>query len=92
MAHTNTTKKAAGASNTNGPHTDTNGVNFRTSGAINQSPDSKVIANQITRLALAGHVVHQGQSGVYMVCKYGLSKYCQDFAELAAFTLKLGVK
>lgn len=36
---TNTTQKAAGATNSNGPHTDTNSVNFRTDGT-----PSKVIA------------------------------------------------
>lgn len=36
---TNNMKKAAGASNTNGPHTDTNGVNSPTDGASNQAPE-----------------------------------------------------
>ncbi len=35
----NTMKKAAGASNTNGPHTDTNGANSPTDGASNQAPE-----------------------------------------------------
>jgi hypothetical protein len=38
MPHTNTTKKAAGASNTNGPHTDANKTNFRSHGSLNQVP------------------------------------------------------
>ena len=33
MTHTNTIKKAAGASNTNGLHTDTNVVDFPTAGS-----------------------------------------------------------
>lgn len=41
---TNIMKKAAGASNTNGPHTDTNDVNFLTDGAMNQAPESMAIA------------------------------------------------
>lgn len=92
MTYTYTNEKAAGASNTNGLHTDTNGSNFRTGEAINQAYNRKAIANQIVRLALAGHTVHKGQSDDYMVCKYGLSRWCQDFPELAAFALKLGVK
>lgn len=92
MTHTNTTQKAAGATNSNGLHTDTNGADFRTDGAIQQAPDSKAIATQIARLALAGHAVHKGQSGDFLVCKYGLSRYCQDFAELQAFARQLGVK
>ena len=91
MTHTNTMRKAAGASNTNGLHTDTNCADFRTGGAIKQAYDGKAIASQIVRLALAGHVVHKGQSGDYMVCKYGLSRWCKDFAELQAFAVKLGV-
>jgi hypothetical protein len=53
--------------------------------------DSKAIANQIARLALAGHHVIKGTAGDYTVCKYGLTRYCANFAELAAFTRQLGV-
>ncbi|MCM2296043.1 hypothetical protein [Rhodoferax sp.] len=84
-------EKAAGAINTNGLHTDTNSADFRSHGAVNQAHDGKAIANQIARLALAGHAVHKGQSGDYLVSKYGMSRYCQDFAELQAFAVKLGV-
>lgn len=35
---TNTTKKAAGASNTNGLHTDTNGADFASQWRLNQAP------------------------------------------------------
>lgn len=47
---TNTTQKAAGATNSNGLHTDTNGANFRTDGATNQALDGKVLAKK-SRLA-----------------------------------------
>ncbi len=83
---TNTNEKAAGAINTNGLHTDTNGANFPTVEA-----QGKAIATQVARLALAGHVVHKGQHDDFTVCKYGLSRYCTDFAELQAFAVKLGV-
>lgn len=53
--------------------------------------EQKAIANQIARLALAGHHVHKGQQGDYTVSKYGMSRYCKDFAELQAFAVKLGV-
>jgi hypothetical protein len=55
------------------------------------SPECKAIGMQIQQLALAGHVVHKGQSGDFLVCKYGMSRYCQDFAELQAFARQLGV-
>ena len=92
MTHTNTTQKAAGASNTNGLHTDTTGVDFRTDGPIQQAHDGKAIANQMARLALAGHIVHRGDIGDFTVCKYGMTRYCKDFAELQAFARQLGVK
>lgn len=52
---------------------------------------SKEVATQIARLALAGHAVHKGQCGDYLVSKYGMTRYCQDFDELVAFAVKLGV-
>jgi hypothetical protein len=52
--------------------------------------DRKTIANQIARLALAGHHVIKGDSGDYTVCKYGMTRYCANFAELAAFAQKVG--
>jgi hypothetical protein len=84
---TNTTQKAAGAINTNGLHTDTNDLDFATG-----QRHCKAIATQLAQLAIAGHAVHKGQSGDYLVCKYGMSRYCQDFAELQAFARQLGVK
>lgn len=73
-------------------HTDTNSADFRSHEAINQAHDGKAITTQIARLALAGHAVHKGQSGDYLVSKYGMTRYCKDFTELAAFAQKLGVK
>ena len=52
---------------------------------------SKTIATQIAELALAGHAVHQGKCGDYLVSKYGLSHWCSDFDELQLFARKLGV-
>ena len=89
---TNTTQKAAGASNTNGLHTDTNGADFRTGDATGQAPDGKAIATQIACLALAGHAVHQTTDGGFLVCKYGLTHHAKDFAALHAFAVRLGVK
>lgn len=51
----------------------------------------KAEATQIAELALAGHAVHKGRSGDYLVSKYGLSRYCQDLDDLQAFARKLGV-
>lgn len=89
---TNTMQKAAGAINTNGLHTDTNGFDFRTVGALEQAPDGKAIATQIAHLALAGHAVHQLTGGGYLVSKYSYTHHAKDFAALQAFARKLGVK
>ena len=91
MTHTTIMKKAAGATNSNGQHADTNRVNFRTSGPIEQAHGGKLIATQLAHLALAGHTVYRGRAGDFTVCKYGMSRYCTDFAELQAFARQLGV-
>ena len=57
---------------------------------IQQTPDGNAIATQIARLALKGHVVIKGDVGDFTVCKYGLTRYCKDFAEFAAFAKKVG--
>ena len=93
MTHT-TTKKAADATNANGLHTNTTGADFLTGAAIEQSilqaSRGKAIATEIALLAMAGHSVHKGSSGDFTVCKYGMAKYCQDFAELQAFSRRVG--
>lgn len=91
MTHTTTMQKAAGATNSNGQHTDTNGANFRTDGAIQQAHDGNAIATQLARLALFGHTTHKGSAGDFTVCKYGMTRYCKDFTELQAFARQLGV-
>jgi hypothetical protein len=91
MTYTNTQQKAPGATNATGLTTDTNASDSLSHGAIQQAPDTKSIATQIARLALAGHYVIKGDRGDYTVCKYGMTRYCADFAELAAFARQLGV-
>ncbi len=90
MTHTNTMQKAAGATNSNGQHTNTKGANFRTDGPIQQAHDGNAITNQLAHLALAGHTTHKGGAGDFSVCKYCLTRYCKDFAELEAFAKKVG--
>jgi len=89
---TNTQQKAPGACDSKGLHTDHNSADFRSHGQIQQAHDSKAIATQIARLALAGHVVIRGDQDDFTVTRYGMTRYCADFAELAAFAQKLGVK
>jgi hypothetical protein len=91
MIHTNTQQKAPRACDSKGLHTNTNSADSRSHGAIQQAHDTKAIATQLARLALAGHHVIKGERGDYTVCKYGMTRYCANFAELQAFALKLGV-
>ena len=94
MAHTYTTQNAADATNANGLQTTTTDNDFLTGAAIEQyilqASSGKAITNEMARLALAGHSVHRGNCGDFTVCKYGMAKYCQDFAELQAFSRKVG--
>ena len=86
MTH-HTYKKAPGACNTEGFDTDTtNDLNFATG-----TRRSKAEAKLLVRLALGGHMVHKGQSGDYLVSKYGLSRHCEDLDDLRDFARQLGV-
>lgn len=62
-------KKAAGASNTNGLHTDTNSANFRTDGAIQQAHDSKTF---FARLKTVYSHIKDAVSGFYIQRSIGL--------------------
>ena len=53
---------------------------------------AKDTATLIAKLALAGHAVHRGDDGDFLVCKYGLSRWCENLSELQEFAKKLGVK
>ncbi|MBC7718350.1 MAG: hypothetical protein H7Z77_00950 [Chitinophagaceae bacterium] len=65
---------------------DTNDLNFATG-----TRNSKAIAAQIAELAIRGHAVHQLKDGGFLVCKYGHTFHANDFAELQAFSRRLGV-
>ena len=80
-------KTAADALNSAGVE-DRVGVTFEGARGLRQD---KAVANQIAELTRAGHIVHPGQDGDFLVCKYGLSRYCRDFAQLQAFARQLGV-
>ena len=85
--NTNTNGKAPGACDSEGLNIDTtNDLDFAT-GARQRKAEATLIAE----LALAGHVVHKGKCGDYQVCKYGLSRYCQDFEDLQIFARMLGL-
>ena len=89
--HSNINETAAGTSKTNGISANTTGANFRADGAIQPLLDAKAIATLIAQLALAGHAVHRAQSDGFIVTKWGQTRYCANFAELAAFARQLGV-
>lgn len=85
MTHTN--EKAPSACDTEGFDTDTHKADSATG-----TQHSKAITTLIAELTLAGHVVHKLRGGDFLVCKYGYSRYAQDFDALQAFASKLGVR
>jgi hypothetical protein len=92
--HTFQKEKAFSTPHAEGPSGNPNSAsNFthQESEAQAEVVSEKRITTQIAKLALAGHAVHQLKSGGFMVCKYGLAKFCGDFNELHAFAVKLGV-
>jgi len=57
-----------------------------------QAPHEAAIAAEIALLALGGHIVYRCKARDFIVSKYGtMTKYCEDFAELQAFSRRLGV-
>ena len=56
------------------------------------APEHKTVATLIAKFALAGHVVHKGTGGDFLVCKCGLSRWCENLPALQEFAKKLGVK
>lgn len=45
----------------------------------------------IDALVKHGHAVHKHPNRDFLVCKYGMSRYCQDVESLKAFAKQLGV-
>jgi hypothetical protein len=81
-------EKALGADDAEGFEIDTsNDLNFATG-----TRQSRAVATLIAEFALAGLAVLKGGCGDYLVSNYGMSLYCQDFAELQTFARKLGIQ
>ena len=57
--------------------------------AAPQDRDKKSSSELVERLTLAGHGVHTGRDGGYLVHWRGLSRYCKDLAELQAHADKV---
>lgn len=53
--------------------------------------EAKATATLIAKLALAGHTVHAGKAGDYLVSRWGMSRHCQDLESLQTFADRLGV-
>ena len=51
-------------------------------------------SNLIARLTRAGHLVHEGSEHSFTVVhpRWGMLKYCEDFAALTAFARNVGVQ
>ena len=43
------------------------------------------------KFAMAGHQVHDGDTGDFLVTRWGMSRWCEDVDSLQAFARLLGV-
>ena len=89
MTHTNTTQKTAGASNTNGLHTDITGVDFPTTEA-----QGKEFATLAAGFALAGHALHRTDpkdgTVTYWAERWGLVRYLPTIDAARRFLDQIG--
>ena len=46
----------------------------------------------IAQFALAGHTVHRSDTGDFLVCRYGHSRWCENLDALRAFAVRVGVR
>lgn len=84
MSTAHTAKSPGGA----GPIADnqnSNDLDFPTAGRRR-----KAISTVTAQLALAGHAVHAGACGDFLVSKWNMSRYCQDFEALQEFARQVG--
>jgi hypothetical protein len=93
MSSAKTKQKTADAINVNDLQpTSATQIEVLTGAAFDSAARDTAIATEIAPFALAGHVVHKGRSRDFIVSKYDtMTKYCEDFAELQAFSRRIGV-
>lgn len=86
---TNTNEKAAGATNANGQHTDTNGADFPTPEA-----HGKEFATLAAGFALAGHALHRSDpkdgTVTYWAERWGLVRYLPTIDAARRFLEQIG--
>ena len=86
---TNTTQKAADATNANGLHTDTNGSDFLTTDA-----QGKEFATLAEGFALAGHKLHRSDPNdgtvTYWAERWGLVRYLPTIDAARRFLDQIG--
>ena len=69
----------------------TNSVTLPPDEILEAELEAKATATLIAKLALAGHAVHAGRAGDFMVTRRGISRHCQNFDSLEAFACQLVV-
>ena len=91
-------RKAPGACNTKGLDNHSNATILgATSEQVNVVDFStkrraKDTATLIAQFALAGHTVHRGDTGDFLVSRWGASRWCADLDALQAFAVRVGVR
>lgn len=59
---------------------------------IDRTPQQeKLLVGMIAAFALRGHTVHELADGGFLICRWGLSKYCACLSELQAAGRQMGV-
>ena len=91
-------RKAPGACNTKGleNHSDATilGATSEQVNVVDFSTErrAKDTATLIAQFALAGHTVHRSDTGDFLVCRYGHSRWCENLDALRAFAVRVGVR
>ena len=52
----------------------------------------KGLATLKAKFAMAGHQVRDGDAGDFLVTRWGMSRWCENFVALQAFARVLGVR
>jgi hypothetical protein len=101
--NTNNTKKAAGASNSTGPHTDTNGANFPTDGTPSTAlrppllltPDMAATLTKLRKLSTDDHLrvyeILELDRRDFVVYTDKIVVFCQDMDAVEAVLQTWGV-
>jgi phage regulator Rha-like protein len=88
---TNTNRKAAGATNTNGPHTDTNEADFRTNGAVSTVPQELALITTQTEARIDSRMLARQLANRHKAVMALIERYADRFKAHGQLTFKKAV-